>query len=151
MATNAFGIDPSLLIVDEAELARLRATSPVFDTRQAGNLSAELSNKQHRLNALEADLTQTSHGVVDLTGALVKMEKGVKKLEKTSGGVSVKIVTQCDHVRDELKHAKAAEAQLTRRVEAQKVDIKRFLSEGSPSNGEIISEDNERDKVLAGL
>lgn len=151
----AFGIDPSLLVVDEAELARLRSSSPVPDFRQAGNLERELANKQENLRDREAQLTEASRAVVELLANLKSVEEAQKRLEKV-GGAPATVSRKIGDLRETLRSEQQREARLTTIVASLKANIAHFLAEGpigGPTNGELISSSREREQALkaAGL
>jgi chromosome segregation ATPase len=151
----AFGIDPALLVVDEAELARLRASTRLPDFRQAGNLERELGNKQENLRDAEARLTEASRAVVELLGELKSVEAAHKRLEKV-GGSPAKLAQKMQLIREALENERRREAQLTAIVASLKSNIAQFLAEGpkdGPTNGELISSSREREQALkaAGL
>jgi hypothetical protein len=151
----AFGIDPALLVVDQAELARLRGSAPLPDCRQAGNLERELSNKESNLQTEEARLTEASRTVVEMLGNLKSLEAAHKRLEKV-GGPPATMTQKIDALRGSLKREQQLESRLTSIVTSWKADIARFLAEGpkaGPTNGELISSSREREKELraAGL
>ena len=145
-----------LLVVDEVELARLRAAIPRYDFRDPASLAREWENKNEKLRMDDERLQAASRTVVDLVGALAKAETAQRKLEKTLGGAPRAISSKIEAMRDDLADAREREERLTKIVGALKTQISAFLSEGpksGPTNGELIAAAREREQSMraAGL
>jgi hypothetical protein len=142
--------DP-LLTVDEGEPARMRASVPALDVRQAANLEGTLDNMQSGLREAETSLAGVSRNVVELCGNLRKAESAQKKLAKV-GGIPAAMGQKIEKLRDALRDEQKRESRLTAIVKGRKEGIERFLAEGpkdAPSNGEMIVAARERDNALA--
>ena len=151
----SFGIDPALLVVDEAEVARLKASGPLADGRQAANLERELSNMHGSLHAAEGQLIEAARAVVELLGNLKAVEAAHKRLEKV-GEILRKDNPKDRRPYSDTKSERQREARITGIVASWKANIARFLDDGpksGPTNEELISLSREREKTLeaAGL
>ena len=152
MANNVLLPNDPLLTVDEGELARMRASMPALDVRQAANLESTLDNMQSGLKEAEKSLAGVSRNVVELLGNLRKAEGAQKKLAKTAGGIPAAMGEKIERLKETLRDEQKREARLTAIVKSRKDGIERFLGEGpkgAPSNGEMISAARERDNALA--